>query len=174
MPLGTRHTVTANKEVILAAGVIGTPQILQVSGIGPTDVLSSAGIPVVVENPGVGEGYQDHPAVCLHFEVNSTETWDSVLQSKEAFEAQFSQWKEKRTGLFVNSPANTQSYIRLAEDDPLLAEYKDPAVGPNSPHMEFIFIVSYLRYADGSCVVTLVRMGSHHFTTAIRHHQGTI
>ncbi|KAK0752462.1 hypothetical protein B0T18DRAFT_318769 [Schizothecium vesticola] len=54
-------TVTARKEVILAAGTIHTPKILQASGVGPQALLQSASIPVVVDLPGVGANFQDHP-----------------------------------------------------------------------------------------------------------------
>ncbi|KAL1734807.1 GMC oxidoreductase [Schizophyllum commune] len=53
-------TVKVNKEVILAGGVIGSPQLLMVSGVGPSDVLSSAGVEKVVELPGVGSHLIDH------------------------------------------------------------------------------------------------------------------
>lgn len=53
-------TVKANKEVIISAGTIHTPQILQLSGIGPKSLLDSADIPVVVDLPGVGQNFQDH------------------------------------------------------------------------------------------------------------------
>lgn len=52
--------IIAKKEVILAAGAIHTPQILQLSGIGPKEVLDEAGIDVRVELPGVGNNFQDH------------------------------------------------------------------------------------------------------------------
>jgi choline dehydrogenase len=53
-------TVKAKKEVILSAGSIHSPQILQSSGIGPKSVLKAANIPVKVELPGVGQNFQDH------------------------------------------------------------------------------------------------------------------
>ncbi|KAH7116117.1 glucose oxidase [Dendryphion nanum] len=53
-------TVKAKKEVILSAGTIHTPQILQLSGIGPKNLLQKAGIKVRVELPGVGQNFQDH------------------------------------------------------------------------------------------------------------------
>ena len=54
-------TVKARKEVIIAAGTVHTPQILQASGIGPKPLLSAAGIEVISEVPGVGQNFQDHP-----------------------------------------------------------------------------------------------------------------
>lgn len=52
--------IRARKEVILAAGTIHTPQILQLSGIGPAKLLSAANIPIKIDLPGVGENFQDH------------------------------------------------------------------------------------------------------------------
>lgn len=55
------QSVTARKEVILAAGGIHSPQILQLSGIGPQKLLASAKIDTLVDLPGVGQNFQDHP-----------------------------------------------------------------------------------------------------------------
>jgi len=57
----TKLTVKVNKEVILAGGSIGSPAVLLYSGVGPKDVLSAAGVPLVSELPGVGQHLQDHP-----------------------------------------------------------------------------------------------------------------
>jgi choline dehydrogenase len=59
------RTVKARKEVILATGTMHTPQILQVSGIGPKKLLESAKIPVKVALEGVGANLQDHPDVSM-------------------------------------------------------------------------------------------------------------
>jgi len=58
-------TLSAKKEVILSAGVINSPQILQLSGIGPGGDLEKLGIPVVHDLPGVGRNLQDHPDVII-------------------------------------------------------------------------------------------------------------
>jgi len=52
--------VKANKEVLMAAGAIHTPQLLQLSGIGPKKLLHAAGIKTLVDLPGVGQNFQDH------------------------------------------------------------------------------------------------------------------
>lgn len=56
----TTKTVKVNKEVILSAGAVGSPAILMHSGVGPKDVLSSAGVDLLSELPGVGQHLQDH------------------------------------------------------------------------------------------------------------------
>ncbi|KAK4176139.1 putative GMC oxidoreductase [Triangularia setosa] len=56
-----RFTITANAEVVLSAGALHTPTVLLRSGIGATNVLATAGIPQVLELPGVGANLQDHP-----------------------------------------------------------------------------------------------------------------
>ncbi|KAJ5171947.1 hypothetical protein N7492_004540 [Penicillium capsulatum] len=56
----TKLTVKVNKEVILAAGSVGSPAVLLHSGVGPKDVLSDAGVKLVSELPGVGQHLQDH------------------------------------------------------------------------------------------------------------------
>jgi|SRR5687767_13074544 choline dehydrogenase-like flavoprotein len=59
--------VRAKKEVIVAAGAVHTPQVLQRSGIGPRGVLEAAGAIVKVELPGVGENLQDHPNLGMSY-----------------------------------------------------------------------------------------------------------
>ena len=64
VPTGSNSTVVAKlvkarKEVVIAAGTVHTPQILQASGIGPKPLLDNAGIPIVTDLPGVGQNFQD-------------------------------------------------------------------------------------------------------------------
>lgn len=63
--------VRARKEVILSAGTVHTPQILQLSGIGPKDLLESAGIDVLVDMPGVGQNFQDHAYLSVGYRWNN-------------------------------------------------------------------------------------------------------
>lgn len=57
---GQKHTVKANREVIVAGGAINTPQILELSGIGDPKILQAAGVECLVDLPSVGTNYQDH------------------------------------------------------------------------------------------------------------------
>jgi choline dehydrogenase-like flavoprotein len=59
--LAQARSVKAKKEIIMAAGSIHTPQILQASGIGAKKLLKEAGVPLVVDSPGVGSNFQDQP-----------------------------------------------------------------------------------------------------------------
>lgn len=63
---------SANKEVILAAGGVFTPQLLQLSGIGPKAVLEAAGIETKIDFPAVGSNFQDHPVAYISWTVNNT------------------------------------------------------------------------------------------------------
>ncbi|MGR6321047.1 GMC family oxidoreductase N-terminal domain-containing protein [Micromonospora soli] len=59
----------AAAEVILAAGALATPQLLQVSGIGPADVLRSAGVPVLLDRPRVGAGLREHRSIPVQYRL---------------------------------------------------------------------------------------------------------
>ena len=77
---GAMLRVRARKEVILSAGPIQSPKLLELSGIGRRDILSKLGIPVVHELLGVGENLQDHPNTRLTFECTEPITINDVLQ----------------------------------------------------------------------------------------------
>jgi choline dehydrogenase len=64
---GTRHVVRARREVVLAAGAINSPQLLQLSGVGDPALLAPLGIPLVHAAPRVGAGLQDHVAVSYYY-----------------------------------------------------------------------------------------------------------
>jgi choline dehydrogenase len=66
--------ISARREVLLCAGSIGSPQLLQLSGIGPGELLRSKGISVAHESPGVGENLHDHLQVRMIYKVRNTKT----------------------------------------------------------------------------------------------------
>ncbi|MFW7267482.1 GMC family oxidoreductase [Gluconacetobacter sp. Hr-1-5] len=78
---GTVHTVRASSEVIVSGGAIGTPAILQRSGIGPGKRLRELGIDVVNDLPGVGENLQDHLQIRNAFKVTGAETLNTEAGS---------------------------------------------------------------------------------------------
>ncbi|MEU8256619.1 GMC family oxidoreductase N-terminal domain-containing protein [Micromonospora inaquosa] len=69
---GVRHVIRAEKEVVLSAGVFGTPQLLMLSGIGAADELRQHGIEVVRDLPGVGRNLRDHVASPIVWESRRT------------------------------------------------------------------------------------------------------
>ncbi|MEZ5923822.1 MAG: choline dehydrogenase [Hyphomicrobiaceae bacterium] len=64
---GQRETFTASREVVLAAGAVGSPHILKLSGIGPADELRHHGIDLVLDQPNVGSHLQDHPDLAIQY-----------------------------------------------------------------------------------------------------------
>lgn len=75
---GEASGMTARKEVILAAGAIGSPQIMQLSGIGPGEVLHAAGIDVRHEIAGVGGNLQDHLQIRTIFKIAGARTLNQM------------------------------------------------------------------------------------------------
>jgi choline dehydrogenase len=64
---GTRHFARARREVIVSAGAVNSPQLLQLSGVGAGGLLQRLGIPLVLDAPAVGQGLQDHVAVSYYY-----------------------------------------------------------------------------------------------------------
>jgi choline dehydrogenase-like flavoprotein len=77
---GRVETVQAEREVILSSGAIGSPRLLQLSGIGPADALAAAGVAVVHDLPGVGANMQDHLDLYTICECTGDHTYDRVAQ----------------------------------------------------------------------------------------------
>ena len=67
---GENHRAHARHETLLCAGAISSPHLLQLSGIGPGELLQNLEIPLVHDSPGVGEGLQDHYAVRVSHKIN--------------------------------------------------------------------------------------------------------
>jgi len=80
---GEPHSVTARREVLLCGGAVNSPQLLQLSGIGPGALLQGLGIPVRVDNPSVGGNLQDHLAVSYSFKATQP-TLNDELRSPVA------------------------------------------------------------------------------------------
>ena len=78
---GVRRTVLAQAEVLLAAGSINSPKILEHSGIGQGERLNGLGIDVVHESPGVGENLQDHLQIRTVFKVRNARTLNTLANS---------------------------------------------------------------------------------------------
>jgi choline dehydrogenase-like flavoprotein len=77
---GGVETFRADREIILSCGAMGSPRLLQLSGIGPADALKSAGVPVVHDLPGVGANLQDHLDLYVIAECTGDHTYDRIAQ----------------------------------------------------------------------------------------------
>ncbi|KAG9224475.1 hypothetical protein CCMSSC00406_0007668 [Pleurotus cornucopiae] len=139
-PKSPRFLVRAKFEVILATGVVGTPQLLQLSGIGPKKALHALGIHSIVDLADVGQRLADHPLLPNYFTVHSNATFDIVLRDQSVFGALLEQWNTTGTGLFVNSPSNTLGFLRLPPDSTIFENHTDPSSGPLSAHTEILFV----------------------------------
>lgn len=74
----TTKTVKVSKDVVVSGGSIGSPAILQHSGIGPKDVLSAAGVKMLYELPGVGQHLQDHASTQMEWRTNIPTVGDQI------------------------------------------------------------------------------------------------
>ncbi len=104
--------VTARLEVILCAGAIGSPQILELSGIGSALRLQAAGVPVVKDLPGVGENLQDHLQIRAVFKVNNTPTLNTQANSLWGKAKIGLEYAFKRTGPMSMAPSQLGAFTR--------------------------------------------------------------
>ena len=78
---GVARSARCRGEVILAAGSIGSPQILMLSGVGPAAQLAQFGIPVVLDKPGVGANLHDHLQLRMIYKVSGIKTLNEMYAS---------------------------------------------------------------------------------------------
>jgi choline dehydrogenase-like flavoprotein len=114
---GSSHTIGVRKEVIISAGAINSPRILELSGVGGSDLLQRLGINVVVDNPHVGENLQNHVFTGLVFEArDDVETVDAFFrQEPEAVAAAMQDYSTKGTGPLSTSNMVTMAQLPLPE-----------------------------------------------------------
>ena len=116
-----REQVRAQREVILAAGAFNTPQLLQLSGIGPRADLERLGIPVLVDLPGVGRNLQDRYEVGVvseskrDFSLLEGATFD--LPVGGAYDVHFEQWNSSGTGNLCDEWIDHRHYQAIKERD---------------------------------------------------------
>lgn len=138
---GAETKVRAKGEVIVSAGAVQSPQILELSGIGRPDVLQAAGIPVRHALPGVGENLQDHFAVRMIWKVTKPITLNERSRGlyvvKEAIRYAFT-----GRGILSSSPALVCGYVKTRPDviapdiqyQFIAASYSDPTIRKLDPY----------------------------------------
>ena len=136
---GLEKTAKANREVILAAGAINSPQLLKLSGIGPGDELSAQGIPVIADRRGVGANLQDH--LEFYFQVASRKP--VTLYSSMGYLARGmigARWLVSGGGLGASNHFETGGFIRSR-------------AGVKYPDIQFHFLPLAVTY-DGRKLAT--------------------
>lgn len=109
---GKAITVTAAKEIVLSAGAVNSPQILQLSGIGPAALLKEHGIDVVMDQPFVGENLQDHLQIRAVFKVKETRTMNTLANSIVGKAKIGLEYLLKRSGPMSMSPSQLGAFTR--------------------------------------------------------------
>ena len=114
---GTAYEVRARREVILAAGSYNSPQLLQLSGIGPAELLKSLGIPVQHALAGVGENLRDHYAPRFVARVKNIDTINQRVRGLR-LAGEVAKWLFTRKGVLALSPTHVYCFWR---SDPAVA-----------------------------------------------------
>ncbi len=104
---GSVEVVRAEREVLLSAGAIGSPQLLLLSGIGPADELRAAGVEVRHDLPGVGRNLQDHPFVTMIWEVSDQQTLYGADGPRSLAE-----WLLRKSGKLSSTVAEVLAFTR--------------------------------------------------------------
>jgi choline dehydrogenase-like flavoprotein len=115
---GAELTVHARREVLLAAGAIQSPQLLELSGIGAPEVLSRAGVKTLHPLPGVGENLRDHLHVRVAYETNLPVTLNTILRDPLARMKMGARWLFLGRGLMSTSSATSMAIARSRPDLP--------------------------------------------------------
>ncbi|MET0543816.1 MAG: GMC oxidoreductase, partial [Variovorax sp.] len=114
---GVEKQVRARREVILASGAFGSPQVLMLSGVGPAAQLQKLGIPVVHDLPGVGENLQDHIDHVQSYRTKSEhQTFGVSARGGARVASAMPEWKKKRTGLVTSNFAESGAFVRSSPD----------------------------------------------------------
>ncbi|TPG26429.1 GMC family oxidoreductase [Variovorax guangxiensis] len=155
---GQMKTARAQAEVLLSAGAIQSPQLLQLSGIGPRALLEAHGVPVVLDLPGVGENLQDHLQIRLGFECTKPITTNDQLNSWFGQAKLGLEWLVHRTGALaigINQGGCFMHALRNEDGSPATATpdiqfhvatlSADMAGGKVHPYSGFTMSVCQLR-----------------------------
>jgi choline dehydrogenase len=125
--------IFANKEIILCGGAIGTPHLLQVSGVGNSNYLKNIGIPIIHESKNVGEGLQDHYAVRVSNSIKLPITLNEKARGYKLF-LEIMKWFVLKKGLISYSPAHVGAFLKSSPEIDL-------------PDLQFVFTPA--SYTEG-------------------------
>jgi choline dehydrogenase len=109
------ETLRARREVLLAAGAIGSPQLLQLSGVGPAELLRQHGIGVIADLPGVGANLHDHLQIRSIYKVRGTRTLNLRARSLLGRAAMALEYALLRTGPLTMPPSQLGAFAKSDE-----------------------------------------------------------
>jgi choline dehydrogenase len=107
---GRAASMRARREVILAAGAVASPQLLQLSGIGAATLLRSLGIPVLIDRHGVGGNLQDHLQLRMAFKIRGARTLNTLASNPVAKLGMALQYGLVRRGPLTMSPSQLGAF----------------------------------------------------------------
>ena len=108
---GLRQAVRAAREVLVCAGAVHSPQLLQVSGIGPADLLQRLGVPVRVHAPEVGQGLQDHLQAKLRYRLRAPVSLNDLYHRKGRLLAEGLKYLALRRGRLAQAPIRAGAFL---------------------------------------------------------------
>jgi len=124
-----QRIVRADREVLLSAGALQSPQILMLSGIGPADHLTSLGIPVVLDRTEVGSNLQDHLDYTMIFRSPDTDMFGLGIMATRDLMRAASEWRTERMGHLRSTCAESGAFLKT-----------DPAL--DRPDIQLHFLVA--------------------------------
>ena len=130
--LSTGETVRARGEIVLTAGAIATPKLLQLSGIGAAEHLKAHGVPVLVDLPGVGENYQDHLEATVQVEVKMLSLFGEDKGLRAA--RHMLQYLMTRSGLLTSTVVESGGFVDTA--------------GTGQPDIQFHVLPSFVGFGE--------------------------
>ncbi|MBK1658768.1 GMC family oxidoreductase [Paracraurococcus ruber] len=137
-PGAAPQAVRARREVILSAGTVNTARLLQVSGVGPADLLGRLGVPVVHELRGVGSNFRDHYA--SRFVMRARKGVETLNELSRGLKlgAQIARWAMGRPNILATSPSHVHVFWKSFE-------------GLDEPDLQCVFTPG--SYAEGKVYV---------------------
>ncbi len=156
--LGVAHEYRAEREVILCGGAYNSPQVLMLSGIGPADALSPLEIPVILDQPSVGQNLQDHPATGFAWGHDDERSLLSAMTPEHVAE-----FDAHGSGPLTSNVAEAGGFIRTRGDLPAPdiqfhaspAMYVDEGLAPPSAEHGFGFGPCMVKPASRGIVAIL-------------------
>jgi choline dehydrogenase len=113
-----RTFAEARRETILAAGSVGSPQLLQLSGVGPAGLLSARGITPLHDVAGVGENLQDHLQIRMQYKVSNTITLNDRVNSLFGKVLMAAEYAVFKTGPLTMPPSQLGAFARSDDKQP--------------------------------------------------------